>query len=490
MSATLRFGIVASPKQRVLLASLWLGGVLHLSACTTPINASGSTTTSTEEDKERGGEEEAKQDSTSGKSTRTSSEEGVGNRAGPTKDYPTTGTGWAPSSSGDSATTTEEEPAACKDGEQQPCAELPDGTKVVFPNGEPQGSCKRGLSTCDGGKWGACVGTVGPASKDTCSPGNDDNCNGKPNDHCDCTPGEIRFCGTNVGECSQGVMTCESNGKWSDICLGEVKPRPELCDGMGLDEDCNGAADRDDPKCACLDDDTRACSVPGKRGDCRLGRQDCIDGRFAQECTPRFQKAKEFCGVRDDSWGRASGDEDCDGSVDESDSETPAPQGCQYYFEDKDGDRYGAKGENFVSEKSEATFGCACDASKVPASWRKGPKEKANADCGDDCRDKGGELVFPGTTKFYDEPSKCLEKLGAPNLYDYNCDGKESLSKEPGFSCKLDGDNKCVASGYWKSENPVCGSTEVFHLPEDCVSDGDNGCKISDKKRERKVDCQ
>lgn len=486
MSVTARCGVGASPKQLVWLTSLLLGTVLHSSACTVPIEPEGSTSTEDKEEPPKGdGDERNRQDS---RGMQTTSETGVGNRAGPGTDSPATGTTTGASSSSQETTTNTAEPAACDEGAEQPCAELWDGTKIVFPSGEPQGSCKRGQSTCVGGQWGRCKGAVGPASKDTCQAGNDDNCNGKPNDHCDCSPGEVKLCGSNVGQCNQGLMTCGSNGKWGDTCLGEVKPTAELCDGMGVDEDCDGAADLEDAKCTCLDGDTRECSVLGELGDCRLGTQSCLDGRFERRCSARFEKATESCGVRRDSWGSASGDEDCDGSIDESDRTTPEPKDCRYYFLDKDGDRFGAKGKNIALNALDATFGCVCDASQVPSSWKMGPKNKANVDCGDDCRKKGGELVFPGTTKYYDEPSECLEKLGSPKPYDYNCDDKQTPSKQAGFRCKREGAS-CVAAGYWKSVAPVCGAKESYGLPEDCSPEGD-GCKISATVRERKVDCQ
>jgi GH25 family lysozyme M1 (1,4-beta-N-acetylmuramidase) len=55
-------------------------------------------------------------------------------------------------------------------------------------------------------------------------------------------PSATRPCGSNVGECRQGVETC-SGGVWS-ACVGAVGPTPEVCDGK--DNDCNGLVDDQD----------------------------------------------------------------------------------------------------------------------------------------------------------------------------------------------------------------------------------------------------
>ena len=62
----------------------------------------------------------------------------------------------------------------------------------------------------------------------------------------DCRDGEIRACYTgpdgtqDVGTCKAGVETCV-DGKFPGICIGDVTPFVEHCDG--LDEDCNNTVD-------------------------------------------------------------------------------------------------------------------------------------------------------------------------------------------------------------------------------------------------------
>lgn len=382
-------------------------------------------------------------------------------------------------------TTADEETVACQDGETRSCNEREDGSKIDFPGGMPQGSCKSGVSTCKNGNWGSCVGAIAPAAKDTCEASNDDNCNGVPTDHCDCKAGETKVCGSSQGECKQGQVTCGPDGKWGQECVGEVKPSLELCDGRGRDEDCNGLADLGDPKCECLNGRTRVCSVPGRQGDCGLGSQRCVGGQFESICRPRFRVAREQCGSRSDSFGRATGDEDCDGRVDESDVVTVEPQGCSFYFEDKDRDGFGGTGNNIAVSQSGATFGCLCPATLKPSGWTRGPRNKANVDCGD-CVN-GGDLVRPGAGA-HTTPSACLRELNRSDLFDYNCDGRGRTDRPAGYTCSWNG-SACVGKGYWDSGSPACGEREVYYEPGDCFGGSEEACQIKMIQRFDEVAC-
>ena len=73
------------------------------------------------------------------------------------------------------------------------------------------GECQSGIQTCSGGKWGACVGEIGPTIE-TCN-NKDDDCNGVVDN------GLNQVCGvSDIGACEYGVSIC-SSGVWGS-CIG------------------------------------------------------------------------------------------------------------------------------------------------------------------------------------------------------------------------------------------------------------------------------
>ncbi len=159
------------------------------------------------------------------------------------------------------------------------------------PCGTNEGECSQGIQTCRNGVWGDCYGETGP-TEEICD-GLDNNCNGITDEGCDCVIGETRPCGISIGECEEGVQVCDDEGIWSDYCDGAVGPSEETCDG--LDNDCDGTTD---------EDLTRECET-----DCGVGVEVCVNGNW-YGCSAR-QPTEEVCdGV----------DNDCNGIIDDGDN--------------------------------------------------------------------------------------------------------------------------------------------------------------------------
>jgi len=136
--------------------------------------------------------------------------------------------------------------------------------------------------------------------------GEDDDCNGKIDEGCACKAGDTKPCGVTKGECKAGTLTCDANGKWGS-CIGEVKAKPEECNGK--DDDCDGDFD---------ENLTQQCytgkGTPGK-GICKHGSQKCNAGKWGTCVGQIIAQASESCNGKDD---------DCDGLVDNNPKGAPA----------------------------------------------------------------------------------------------------------------------------------------------------------------------
>ena len=160
--------------------------------------------------------------------------------------------------------------------------------------GEATGACMAGTTRCVMGAV-TCVGGVSP-STETCD-GTDDDCDGTTDEG---NPQGGRVCGVATGLCDTGREVCTAGAL---VCVGEVGPVAEVCNG--LDEDCDGAIDEGNPGGGAACGDTT--------GACEAGMLTCIDG--AVTCMGDIGPRDELCNGVDD---------DCDGSTDEGDPEAGA----------------------------------------------------------------------------------------------------------------------------------------------------------------------
>ncbi|MFL5319774.1 MAG: hypothetical protein ACJ790_08960, partial [Myxococcaceae bacterium] len=109
------------------------------------------------------------------------------------------------------------------------------------------GACHAGTQTCSssGSSYSACINEQTPVTE-ICGNQIDDDCDGTVDDGCPlCTPNSTATCYTGpantagVGICQSGTKTCATDGLSYGPCLGEVKPRTELCTTTE-DDNCDG----------------------------------------------------------------------------------------------------------------------------------------------------------------------------------------------------------------------------------------------------------
>lgn len=148
----------------------------------------------------------------------------------------------------------------------------------------------------EGGSGGAASATTSgstSSSKSATSAGSTSSTsgNGGAGGQPPCIDGQTAPCGSNVGQCKQGVATCAKNA-WGP-CVGEIGPTMEVCNG--LDDNCDGQVDEgfglgqacDGPDTdLCLDDvmTCNGCSLGANNLETCNGVDDNCNGIIDADC--------------------------------------------------------------------------------------------------------------------------------------------------------------------------------------------------------------
>ncbi len=178
--------------------------------------------------------------------------------------------------------------------------------------------CDSGFANVDGKQPNGCEYRcpVQPATDEICN-GLDDDCDGKTDeDVSNATDSRIGVaCGNNVGVCKPGTVVCTGG---VPTCTGGQGPSQEVCDG--LDNNCDGQVDTDDPNLGLPCGD----ALPGSqcsKGTLQIPLAGCSGGVVTPlECRGGQGPVPEVCNGLDD---------DCDGQADEAENGVKPGEGQQ-----------------------------------------------------------------------------------------------------------------------------------------------------------------
>ena len=338
--------------------------------------------------------------------------------------------------------------------------------------------------------------TIHPGTLEICDEV-DNNCDGTTDPGCGCTLGDELVCGSNVGECEEGLQVCTAEGIYGP-CTGGVSPSSEICNG--LDDDCDdtidngvllpfyrdtdgdgyGAPDLVEMACGAPDgyvaggtdcDDTDSAIHPGASEECDGVDNNCDETIDPSSCdctngdtepcgsdTGLCERGTSRC--VDGDWGPCEGgqgpvtevcdgeDNDCDGGTDEDVLNT--------YYYDNDSDGYG--------DPDVTTTRCTRPSGYVTSDT--------------DCDDSNG-TVHPGASELCDRlDTDCSSGGGDRTIEDRDDDGHATTNTSicsggprPNDDCNED--NPRVHPGQTEYFNiGLCDSDEYFCSSIDmCCSD-------------------
>jgi hypothetical protein len=169
--------------------------------------------------------------------------------------------------------------------------------------------CDTGFANVDAKEPNGCEYRcpVQPAIAEVCN-GLDDDCDGTTDEEVTtATDNRIGIaCGKNVGVCKPGMVVCMAG---QPVCMGGTGPSQEVCDG--LDNNCDGNVDIDDPNFGLPCGDPQVGSQCSK-GTLQIPVSGCSGGVVKPlECLGGQGPVDEICNGLDD---------DCDGQADEAEN--------------------------------------------------------------------------------------------------------------------------------------------------------------------------